>query len=51
MEGILLFSDESDMTFDAHYVIIREGRLIVGEEDMPYEHNLVITMHGKYEDT
>ena len=50
MEGKIIFSDEKDMTFDAHYFIIREGEFQVGTEDSPYQHDLTFTMHGGYYD-
>ena len=38
VEGKMMFSDEKDLTFDAHYVVIREGELEIGTEDLPYQH-------------
>ena len=37
------------MTFDATFLIVRGGRLIIGSETQPYAHKLVITMHGTYD--
>ena len=37
------------MTFDAYFLIVRGGRLIIGTETKPYTHKLVITMHGSYD--
>ena len=31
-EGNLIFADNQDMTFDAIYLILRHGRLIIGSE-------------------
>jgi len=36
VEGILLFSDDKDMTVDARFIIIRAGKLIIGTEQEPY---------------
>ena len=33
VEGKIIFADEQDMTFDAHYFIIREGEFQAGTED------------------
>jgi hypothetical protein len=46
VEGTLIFSDEADFTFDVHYLIIRMGEFIIGTEDSPYMHKLIITLHG-----
>lgn len=37
------------MTFDAEFIIVRGGKFIIGKEDSPYLHKLVITMHGSYD--
>ena len=38
IEGKAMFSDEKDMTLDAHYIVIKEGELEIGKEDLPYQH-------------
>lgn len=38
IEGKMMFSDEKNMKFDANYIIIREGELEIGTEDLPYQH-------------
>jgi len=43
-----MWSDDKDMTFDAEFLIIRGGHLLVGTETQPYQHKLTITMHGNY---
>lgn len=50
VEGTIIWADEEDYTFDAHFLIVRGGRLIIGTENKPYQHKLVITMHGEIED-
>ena len=50
VEGKIKFADEKDMTFDAHYFLIKEGVFEAGTEEQPYEHKLVFTMHGGYFD-
>lgn len=49
VEGTIIWADEGDYTFDAYYLIVRGGRLIIGTESQPYQHKLVITMHGEYD--
>ena len=44
--GSLIFDSSADRTFDAGYVIAKDGYIEVGTEDAPYLSNLVITMHG-----
>ena len=44
--GAVIFSDESDLTFDAHYVFIRQGIFRAGTPERPYQSKLTITMHG-----
>ena len=44
--GALVFSDEADYTFDAHYVFVRQGIFRAGTPERPYKHKLTITMHG-----
>ena len=50
VEGTLIFEDEKDLTFDAHYIVIREGHLIAGLPDQRHQHKLTITLHGIKED-
>lgn len=45
--GELLF-DEQDITLRAENIlIVKGGRLTVGTEEQPFEHNAVIEMHGQ----
>lgn len=46
----MIFTDESDMTFDANFILNREGKFIVGtdSETDPYKHKLTFTLHGSY---
>jgi hypothetical protein len=32
VEGTLTFSDELDTSLDAHYIMIREGKFLIGTE-------------------
>jgi len=36
VEGTMLFLDEKDMTFDAEFLIVRGGHLIIGSESRTY---------------
>jgi hypothetical protein len=49
-QGKIIFADESDLTLDAQYFILNKGEFQAGTEDSPYQHNLVITLHGDYYD-
>ncbi|MDP6771644.1 MAG: G8 domain-containing protein [Anaerolineales bacterium] len=42
----LLFDDTADYTLDAEYVMVNGGHLIMGTEDTPHTHKLVLTFHG-----
>ena len=44
----MIFADGADITFDATYIIIRMGKLIIGVEGRPFTSSLIITMHGNY---
>jgi cell migration-inducing and hyaluronan-binding protein len=46
VEGALIF-DEAAQSFEAEYIMVKEGYLEVGTEDEPFEGELTITMHGK----
>ena len=46
VEGVLIFADEQDMTFDAWFIMVQEGRLQIGSPEKPHMHNLTITLHG-----
>jgi hypothetical protein len=50
IEGTMMFEDTKDLTFDAHYIVIREGHLIAGMPDQRHQNNLTITLHGVKED-
>eukprot|EP00935_MAST-01C_sp_MAST-1C-sp1_P000124 g124.t1 len=47
VEGFLEFSDDADRTLDASYILLRNGTLIVGREETPFQHQATITLHGK----
>lgn len=46
VEGSLVWADKADYTFDAYYIISRKGEIYIGQEGSPYQHKLVITLHG-----
>lgn len=46
-EGSLIFDDNQDVSLDVEYLLILDGgKLQIGTEDMPFQHNVVVTMHG-----
>jgi len=45
-ESRLIFDDTKDYTFDAEYIMVNKGHLIIGTEQLPCTHKLVITLHG-----
>lgn len=46
-EGSLIFDDNQDVSLDVEYLLILNGgKLQVGTEEYPFQHNAVITMHG-----
>ncbi len=38
IEGNLIWADNVDTTFDATFLIIRDGKLVIGTESAPYLH-------------
>ena len=50
VEGRIQFSDEKDMTIDAHYFIISGGEFVAGTETNRYQRKLTITLHGGFYD-
>jgi hypothetical protein len=50
VEGSLIFAPSSDpnhlRTFDAHYIMVKNGYMEVGTEEFPYSSKLIITMHS-----
>ena len=55
VEGSLIFEpkkgdDTHHRTFQAGYIIIREGNLEIGTEEHPYTSNLEIILHGEKKD-
>jgi hypothetical protein len=46
VEGSLIFDQKTTGTFDAEYIIVKEGYLEIGTEEEPYTGDLTITMHG-----
>ena len=48
-ESRLIFDDTADYTFDAEFVMVNKGHLIIGTEESPHTHKLVMTFHGQKE--
>ena len=46
VEGSLIWADEEDMTFDAYFLFVRDGKLEIGTEEKPHLNKLTITMYG-----
>ena len=51
VEGSMIFpphptNPDHQRTFDAHYIMIRDGYMEVGTEEFPYTSKLTITMHS-----
>ena len=49
VEGVLIWADEQDLTFDAENIIVKKGRVLIGTEDSPHQHRLELTLHGDKE--
>jgi len=50
IEGTLKFK-EMDLSFDAHYIMVRNGNLIIGTESQPIMNNkIIVTLHGRRDD-
>ena len=51
VEGTIIFPPDADpnhhRTFDARYIMVQNGTMIVGTEDHPYTSKLTITMYGE----
>jgi hypothetical protein len=43
----LIFDDTADYTFDAEYIMVNGGSLIMGTEANPHQHKLTLTFHGQ----
>jgi len=43
----LIFDDTADYTFDAEYIMVNTGHLIIGTEAKPHQHKLTLTFHGQ----
>ena len=42
----LIFDDTADYTFDAEYIFVMKGHLLIGTESTPHTHKLTLTFHG-----
>ena len=49
VEGVIMWEDEKDMTFDAWFIMVREGQLKIGSPEKPHMHNLTVTLYGDRE--
>lgn len=49
VEGTLMFEDVKDMTFDAWFIVVKEGRFLIGSPEKPHKKKLTITMYGTRE--
>jgi hypothetical protein len=49
--GIIIFSDEKDITVNTGFITLNGGKFIAGTEQSPYLHNLNFILHGDYYDT
>ena len=56
VEGVIMWEDKSKtetnpepMTFEAWFIMVREGQFKIGSPEEPYEGKLTITMHGNKE--
>ena len=45
VEGVLIFEDV-DLTFDAWFILVKDGQFIAGTEENPFMNKLTITLHG-----
>lgn len=50
VEGTLTFLDGVDLTMDATYIVIREGKFTAGTWEEPRNSKLTITLHGTFQD-
>ena len=51
IQGNVVFEDEQDMTFEAEYIIVKDGYLQIGTPQNRFEHNLTITLYGDRKST
>ena len=49
VEGVIMWADEQDLTFEAWFIMVRNGQFKIGSREKPHQHNLTITMHGQRE--
>ena len=49
INGVLIFSDESDIHLRAKHIFVRAGELHIGNETHPFQHNAHITLYGEKE--
>mmetsp|Transcript_21730 Transcript_21730/g.16040 ORF Transcript_21730/g.16040 Transcript_21730/m.16040 type:complete len:471 (+) Transcript_21730:751-2163(+) len=46
INGRLTFANDTDKHFQANYIFVRAGELIIGSAEAPYPQKAVITLHG-----
>mmetsp|Transcript_29264 Transcript_29264/g.28392 ORF Transcript_29264/g.28392 Transcript_29264/m.28392 type:complete len:776 (-) Transcript_29264:1803-4130(-) len=46
INGRLTFQDNGDKHFQAKYIFVRAGELLIGSEEEPFTHNAIITLYG-----
>lgn len=50
VNGILIFSDEMDITMHSYHVFVRAGELHIGNETHPHNHSATIMLYGERND-
>ena len=48
VEGMIIFTDEEDMTIRTGFIMINNGKFWAGDEGKPYQHKLTFEMTGSY---
>lgn len=46
IEGTLIVDDIPGITINSHYIFIHGGTLQIGTEDVPFENEITVTIHG-----
>ena len=49
VEGVIMWEDQPEMTFDAWFIMVREGQFRIGSPEKPHEGKLTITLYGTKE--
>ena len=48
VEGMIVFTDEKDMTVRTGFIMINDGKFWAGDKKKPYQHKLTFEMTGSY---